>query len=93
MRRTIFSRIHRTKIRDINTEEQKMSEKEVKITAFLSAIDRMLDSMLEVDKAWQNLGQEEWYKAVDGYPFDKDFGKIILELCEWEDKAHENLAA
>lgn len=70
-----------------------MSEKESKREALLSAFDRMLDSMMEFDSAMQNLWHEDWINVVDGYPFNKDFAKIILDMCDWEDKVHENFAA
>lgn len=70
-----------------------MSEKESKRAAFLSAFDRMLDSMLEFASAMQNLGHDDWFNVADGYPFAKDFANIILDMIDWEDKVSENFAS
>lgn len=52
---------------------------------FKKRLDMMIDATIAVSEAWEDVDSDFNEKAIENYPFDKDFREITGDLIKWRE--------
>lgn len=51
---------------------------------FNKALDEVISACIKLSDEWEKIESTHSDKLAEGYPFDKDFGEVVLDLLEWK---------
>ncbi|MGE6553224.1 hypothetical protein ACQKFK_31205 [Bacillus mycoides] len=56
---------------------------------FNKALDEAISAWIKLSDEWEKIEFTHSDKLAEGYPFNKDFGEVILDLMEWKEKINK----
>ncbi|GLV67419.1 MULTISPECIES: hypothetical protein [Bacillus cereus group] len=56
---------------------------------FNKALDEAISAWIKLSDEWEKIELTHSDKLAEGYPFNKDFGEVILDLVEWKEKINK----
>lgn len=53
--------------------------------SFKKSLDECIIAFTHLSKEWEKIEKDHSDELSEKYPFDKDFGELIIEMMEWRE--------